>query len=64
MLTFFTGDHVDALIALVQDQEVRRIPVEQVVNQIINLTSDQARRIANGLTSEEALSNLLFDNRP
>ena len=45
----FTHDHMDALIALVQDQ---RVPMEIVVDRIQLLTPDQARMIANGRSRE------------
>lgn len=56
--TYFTHDHMDAFIALIQDQEVRQIPIDDVVNTLHLLTMDQARSIANGLTREEAMTNL------
>ncbi|KTD73397.1 hypothetical protein [Legionella tucsonensis] len=59
---FFTDDHMDALIALIQDQQVRGVPIDEVVNNLQLLTRDQARRIANGLTREEAMTNLPFND--
>lgn len=60
--TYFTDDHMGALIALMQDQQVRQISIGDVVNNIHLLTSDHARRVANGLIREEAMTNLPFDN--
>ena len=59
---WFSDDHKRALIALVQDYPIRQIPIEEVVNNLQGLNSDHATRIANGLTREEAMTNLPYSD--
>ena len=60
--TYFRYNHESALIALVQDQEVRKIPLDKVVSYIEGITDFHAIRIANGLTREEAMTGRAYDD--